>query len=744
MKLRAAGTVALVAAAVVLTLVAVAVAASVRVSRSGWAWGNPTPQGNALAAIDFVGGIGYAVGASGTALRTDDGGASWTGLATGTSANLARLQIIDPSTVVVLGGGGCTLRRTDDGGQTFRKIFVVAEVNCPDKVQSFFFVDRMTGYLILRDGSVLRTTDAGQTFSKQTALPGTPASATGGNGVAADAVFTDASTGLAIVNPPGAGSVAYATADGGVSWKPVSSLPTATDVATLYRFDAATIYAIGSNTLLRSTDGGKTFTRQPVGSGLNLTSIRCVDASTCLLTDDQGVLHRTTDGGLTATTSTAASVPLAGAAFASATRAVAVGAAGETVVSDDGGINYAPSGGDMGGNFLSLRPGPNPLSAFAPGSKGQIAYTVDGGVTWKAVSVPTSSDILDTSWPTTETGYALDTHGGLFRTANGGASWQTLSAGAGPPATALLALPDDSTIVLIGPSGVKRSLAGGPFTAVEGKPVATAPLTAGQLAGGSIVAWGIGTRALLVSGDKGATWRALRLPDKHTRVRQASFVSASAGYLIDTAGRVWQTMNGGRRWRALLSVGESAYGVSFGSAASGFVTVPAFGGDVGNAYVLHTTDGGSSWVPQAISSGALIGVVAPDALHAYALLAPSPGRLPQRQFFFSASGGAAGSASVLKITASPARFTRRALRRAHGMVTISGTLSGALGGEQIVLSARPVKGTTWTTQVVTAGVNGGSFSARFRISGAEAFVAQWAGDSGRAGAASQAIAVGVR
>jgi hypothetical protein len=45
--------------------------------------------------------------------------------------------------------------------------------------------------------------------------------------------------------------------------------------------------------------------------------------------------------------------------------------------------------------------------------------------------------------------------------------------------------------------------------------------------------------------------------------------------------------------------------------------------------------------------------------------------------------------------------------------------------------------------VTTAGANGGSFSARFRIRSSEVFVAQWAGDSGRAGAGSQVLTVKV-
>ena len=81
--------------------------AAVQVSQSGWQWGNPTPQGNTIRAIDFVQGRGYAIGDDGTALRTDDGGATWTGLPTGTSLDLGRVQAVTPDVVIVLGGNGC-------------------------------------------------------------------------------------------------------------------------------------------------------------------------------------------------------------------------------------------------------------------------------------------------------------------------------------------------------------------------------------------------------------------------------------------------------------------------------------------------------------------------------------------------------------------------------------------------------------------------------------------------------------
>lgn len=733
-------------AAVLFTVGGAGVAvASVRVPLSGWNWGNPTPQGNDLTAIDFLGGRGYAVGTAGTALRTDDGGATWAGLATGTAGNLTKLQIIDPETLVVLGGDGCVLRRSDDGGTTFRRIFIVAEADCPDRVRSFSFVDRNVGYLLLQDGSVLRTSDAGQSFAKQTAIPGTPASATAGQAAPAEILATGVDSAIAFVTPAGADatSLAFTTTDGGVSWKPLNTLAPGV-VTRLYRVDASTIYAIGPETLLASTDGGVTFGKRPFGSGLNLTSIHCADRLTCLITTDRGELHRTTDAGMTATTITASSVPLAGAAFASPARAVAVGAAGKTVVSDDGGVNYVAIGGDIGGSFLRLRRGPNPDSAYAAGAKGQIAFTVDGGTNWRVASVSTSADLADTSWADLETGYAIDTRGGLFRTSNTGVSWSTLAPGPGGAAKAVLALPG-GTVLLVGPRGVKRSLGGGQFDRLTARLVSRAALSDVQAAGSAIFAWPSGGRQLLVSVDRGARWTAVRRPSKKTRIRDVSFVSRSVGYLLDTAGAVWSTRSGGRSWRQSLGTGtERGISLSFGSATSGYLNVDRFGRNTTDGYVLRTTDGGATWRPQAISTGLVtrLGLVATDASRAFGLVTADAGQ--QRRFFYTTSGGDAGASSSLTLKASPARFTKRTLKSAKGKVTITGRLAGAIGGESVIVSARARSGGRWSTRTVTAGANGGSFSATFTIAKSSVFVAQWAGDSGRAGVGSRPLVLNVR
>src|SRR3954462_326561 len=110
----------LLATFALLALPPAAGAAPVQVAHAGWTWGNPLPQGDSLSALAFQGARGYAVGEFGTMLRTDDGGASWTGVATGLTEDLDTVRMISPSSVVV--AGGCPVRRSDDGGRTFRRL----------------------------------------------------------------------------------------------------------------------------------------------------------------------------------------------------------------------------------------------------------------------------------------------------------------------------------------------------------------------------------------------------------------------------------------------------------------------------------------------------------------------------------------------------------------------------------------------------------------------------------------------
>lgn len=700
-------------------------ASAVSVGHSGWFWGNPLPQGNTLSGLDFAGGRGYAAGNFGTLLRTDDGGGSWTGIRTGLTDPLVRVRAIDANTVVVV--GGCALRRSNDGGQSFARLpWTASDVNCPSPIASFHFVDGAVGYLLTEDGSVFRTADGGQTFSRQTSVPGTASAGGSPPRVPTDIFFIDATTGVSITR--GDGGRIFRTTDSGNSWVEVaSSGPWLHGVSFATPTDG---FAVGNdNTLLHTVDAGLTWNPEPLAGvppGLGLTSLDCADASTCLIAEESGGrLVRTTDAGATGAAVSPSSQPINAAAFASANRAVAVGADGATVVSNDGGQTWARVGGGIAGtDFRRLR-ATSPLLANSGGANGVLARTQDGGATWTTVGVPTTGVVLDASFPNPDLGFAIDSSGGAFKTVNGGASWQILDPGASAGLAGVLAL-DPNSVLLIGPRGVRRSVDGGTsFEFVGDKDVRNVRLVNAEPAGGAVLAYG--GDALRISADGGRTWKRVRLPKRDANVRDADFLTARVGYILTTDGRLWRTRNAGRRWEQLSALGTGGSGVSFSTARTGYVTVNDFAPAVGG-YVFHTVNGGKSFEPQLVSSLPLSELwdAGPTAFTA----------TPAGSFFATLSGGQAGLPSTLKLKqkGGPKRPASRPQRK----VKVKGTLAPPEGGEQIVISWRDQG--RWRSRIEVAASNG-AFTSSFGIRRPAAAVAQWLGDDTRAGAGTRVIRV---
>ncbi len=735
--------------------------ANVNVSKSGWAWGNPTPQGRTLTSIAFAGGTGYAVGYGGTALSTANAGQSWTGLTTGTTVNLERVQALSPTTVIVGGGGGCVTRISEDGGQVFKRIFNVAESGCPEPVAAFSFVSPQTGFLLLKNGSVEMTTDGGETFARRTGIPGTAASSGGGGLVGTDIHFLSPTVGIAFVSDPNSGaSSAYMTPDGGVSWTPVS-LPGGARVTSVHFVDEKHAYAIGPTTLISTSNGGETWKAEPIAGGNSFSAIDCSTPTTCLLAVSGGnKLVETTDGGETDTVKTTSNSSIYGVGYASPTQVVAVGESGTTVLSNDGGTTFSSGSADIGGEYERIRIGPDGL-LLAPGAHGNMAISANGGLSWQVLATQTSQELIDVAFATPTLGYALDARGGLQRTNNGGVSWQTLSPGTTTPAQAVVALRNSA--LLIGPVGVYRAVAGGPFEPVAGT-VSKAPLSDYDLVGSTVFAFGQGSHALLRSTDEGAKWTALTVPLQRRAARKLgrrvparagvsirciAFTSTLRGYLLDTAGRLWTTSNGGRTWSEILSAGTGeGVQLAFGSSGEGFLSIDSFGNDHGDAYVLRTSNGGATWHPQEISVGEIPygGLVASSGLNAAALVDATTvsGEADDRALFATTTGGdVSGSPATLALATPKVRLTRRALKRARHSVRVTGTLSGALGGETIVVSRRNLAGGRWQKQQVVAGANGGSFTTSWRVTQSSVFVAQWAGESGRPGVGSRVLRVTV-
>ena len=287
-------------------------------------------------------------------------------------------------------------------------MFVLTEINCPDRVAATYFVTPQVGYLLLRDGNVLRTTDGGQTFSRGTAIPGTPASAGGGQGVPGRRDLHHARRGHRL--PQRHATRPSARPTRARRWTPEPDVEPGNVTA-----------HEGDQPRRRSTPSARTRCCAPTDAGADLAQARgrrrqhdhrhrLRDARPLPAHHRQGRQARCAPR-------TAATTVDAGHGQHRADlrrrlrqrqpRGRASAPAARPSISDDSGKNYLPIGGDIAGSFqFGLRLGPAPEIALALGARGQLARTTDNGVTWRAINVATSADMQDTSFtdaPTTAT-----------------------------------------------------------------------------------------------------------------------------------------------------------------------------------------------------------------------------------------------------------------------------------------------------------------------------------------------------
>lgn len=115
---------------------------------------------------------GWAIGEWNTVLHTTDGGATWTQQTEVEDKILNNVQFIDRNTGWVVGEAGI-IRKTTDGGRTwvtqmpksFERATLEEEYSDPrPPLFSICFTDAMNGWLCGIDGTILKTTDGGDTW----------------------------------------------------------------------------------------------------------------------------------------------------------------------------------------------------------------------------------------------------------------------------------------------------------------------------------------------------------------------------------------------------------------------------------------------------------------------------------------------------------------------------------------------------------------------------------------------------
>lgn len=254
-----------------------------RTSNGGTTWVRQTSNTtNWLWRVQFVSATrGWVVGDGGTILSTSDGGATWSVQPTPTGQSLRGLSFVNSTTGWVVGTSGRILKTTN-GGATWTRL----EANVTNTLYGVSFAHALKGW-IAGDGIVLSTSDGGATWSSQPAAGFT----------LRDTKFLSETKGF-MVGGNGSGAAIRSTTNGGGTWTTTVRDASPKHYRAIAFGTGSNLWTVGSSGLIASSaDGGVTWSSQASPSTATLNGVWFVNATAGWAVGDGGVILKTTTGG---------------------------------------------------------------------------------------------------------------------------------------------------------------------------------------------------------------------------------------------------------------------------------------------------------------------------------------------------------------------------------------------------------------------------------------------------------------
>jgi len=454
-----------------------------------------------------------------------------------------------------------------------------------NNLQDIEILDQNTAIAVGAVGTVMKTTNAGETWDLQHYAGGTFFGLY-------EASFADENNVWAVGGTNTHGVVIRST-DGGTSWMEQAFITRMTLSSICFtNSDSGWITGFRGE-VYRTTDGGATWTASGAGSPTNhFQSVHFVDSRFGWVVGEKGLVFKSEDGGVTWTEQDNGERQryLYSVFFVNRTTGWAVGAEGLILHTSDGGIRWdrQPSGTLLplySVSFTSENVG------WVAGSSGTILYTTDGGDTWLRQTSEIRSSWHSIAFSGTGLGWAVGISGNMIRTTDGGKVWdsQVLDALGFTGTTASMASIDSNRAWAAGYQSLLRTRDGGNTWARD--------TTDAMLVSIDFVdenrGWAVGANGIVFHTTDGALSWLPQMSGTTNSLTSVCFVDSSNGWSVGTSGTIIRTTDGGTTWvQQMSTVSSTLNSVFFVDADNGWSV-----GGSGN--ILRTSDAGLTWAIQA-------------------------------------------------------------------------------------------------------------------------------------------------
>ncbi len=365
---------------------------------------------------------------------TTDGGVTWPGLLTSflpdVLADAPSMHFVNDTTGWVLqtranGGGWQTLViGTKNGARNFSTSVSSGFAGAP-MLGVRFDVGGNVGWLVGRGGEIRRTTNGGTSWTTKS----------GGNGGKTNSLSVSDGANIFVATTTGAAGYNFRSTNGGTTWTPGASLGENPYHCLYATSDSTVVCLLDAAHALYSTDSGRSYKNSGISSAngnLNFGNhIFALNSSTLFACGEGGLVMKSVNGGRTWTDISVANATgsIGGVYFRSATAGIACGDKATLFATANGGAAWNQVPVTFEGAFTDVAFNSATEGWIATDSDGTVLHSQDGGITWSPKSIGAFDTLRRVIFPTATLGFVGGTHGQVYVTFDGGATWRRLQTG---------------------------------------------------------------------------------------------------------------------------------------------------------------------------------------------------------------------------------------------------------------------------------------------------------------------------